>query len=385
VKFDPIYGSWLDQLLADIAEKIQLTPSAYERAVARYNTIAAYLADGLSGIAQLNPVIYPQGSFRVGTTISAHEDDEDYDIDLVLELGIPVYSDPNAVLQLVADVMERGKGRLHFKACKKKKRCITIEYSDMHLDITPAVLRDGSNPRVLGIFDRHPGRPDHAIANPEGFAKWFDEKVQPAQVLQKRALRAETYPVPDQKAPEEKPVRVLSIQLLKRYRDIASDRRHYARCPSVLLSKLAVDAPHGGGLHGDLRVTTKYLASAVMQIPPPVENPRCCDDKLSDRWPMTASDQQAFAQDLLQLDAQLARLGEEGTQAQKQRILEELFGERPARRAYESAAARLGKQSATGELKLGMGRGAAGLGLGLVSPPAKAIAVPGHRFYGSDD
>lgn len=385
MKFDPIYASWLDQLLADVADKIQLTPSAYERAVGRYNTIAAYLSDALSGIAQLNPVIYPQGSFRVGTTISAHEDDEDYDIDLILELGIPIYSDPDSVLQLVADVMERGRGRLQFKACRKRKRCVTIEYSDMHLDITPAVLRDGSNPRVLGIFDRHPDRPDHPIANPEGFARWFDEKVQPAEVLEKRALRADTYPVPDQKAPEDKPIRVLTIQLLKRYRDIACDRRQYARCPSVLLSKLAADAPLVRGLHGDLRGSARYLAGAVTQIPPPVQNPRCPEDNLSDRWPETHSDQQAFAQDLLYLDAQLGRLADEGTQLEKQRILEALFGERATRRAYETAAARLAKQSASGELKLGLGRGAAGLGLGLVCPSTKAVAVPRHRFYGSDD
>lgn len=385
MKFDPIYSGWLDQLLGDVADKIQLTPSAYARAVDRYNRIAAYLADALSGITQLNPIIYPQGSFRVGTTISAHEDDEDYDIDLVMELGIPVYSDPDKVLQLVADVMERGKGRLQFKACRKKNRCVTVEYDDMHLDITPAVLRDGSNPRVVGIFDRHPGRPDHAIANPEGFARWFDEKVQPADVLQKRALRAETYPVPDQKAPDDKPIRILTIQLLKRYRDIACDRRQYGRCPSVLLSKLAADAPRGAGLHGDLRVTAQYLAGAVMQIPPPVGNPRCPQDNLSDRWPEHQSDQAAFAVDLLQLDAQLARLADEGTQVEKQRILEELFGERPARRAFEAATARLAKQSASGELRLGMGRGAAGLGLGMVAPSVKAVTVPEHRFFGSDD
>ncbi len=122
MKHDPIYGQWLDQLLADVAEKIQLTPSAYERAVDRYNRIAAFLSSVVSGIADRSPIIYPQGSFRVQTTISAHEDDEDYDIDLVLELVIPGFSDPDQVLQLLADVMERGRAILQFTSCKKKKR-----------------------------------------------------------------------------------------------------------------------------------------------------------------------------------------------------------------------------------------------------------------------
>jgi hypothetical protein len=377
MKYDPIYGQWLDQLLADVADKIQLTPSAYERAVDRYNRIAAFLSSVVSGIADRSPVIYPQGSFRVQTTISAHEDDEDYDIDLVLELVIPGYSDPDQVLQLIADVMERGRGVLQFTSCKKKKRCVTIEYADMHLDITPAVLIDASNPRVVQIFDRHPDRPDHPVANPEGFAQWFEQRVLPTEFLQKRAMEAHTYPVPDQKPMEQKPIRLLSIQLLKRYRDLASDRRAYNRCPSVLLSKLAAEAPNGSGLLDDLRRTTLFLAGAVTQIPPPVANPRCGEDILSDRWPESATDRDQFARDLRYLDARLGELEAQGSQADKQRILEELFGERPARRAFEVAAKRLGAKSEAGELKLGIGGAVA-----AAAAPADSISVPKHQFYG---
>jgi hypothetical protein len=378
MKYDPIYGQWLDQLLADVADKIQLTPSAYERAVDRYNRIAAFLNDTLSGLADFAPVIYPQGSFRVGTTISACEDNEDYDIDLILEIAVSALSSPEQVLQFVADVMERGKGLLQFKSCRKKKRCVTIEYADMHLDITPAVLIDGTNPRVIGIFDRHPNRPDHAIANPEGFAQWFDQRVLPADLLQKRALRAHTYPVPDQKPLEQKPIRLLSVQLLKRFRDLACDRRSYQRCPSVLLSKLSAEASNGAGLYDDLRRTTQYLARAVTLIPPPVSNPRCDRDILSDRWPEAVTDRDLFAQDLRYLDDRLAQLAQQGSQVEKQRVLEELFGERPARRAFEAAAKRLADKSMSGDLKLGIGRGA----MGASVPAKQALAVPKHQFYG---
>jgi hypothetical protein len=364
-----------------VAEKIQLTPSAYERAVDRYYRIAAFLSDSLSGIAGLGPVIYPQGSFRVGSTISAHDNDEDYDIDLVLELNIPAHSDPEMVLQLVQDVMERGRGTLGFKSCRKKKRCVTIEYAEMHLDITPAVLRDASNPRVINIFDRHPERVDHPIANPEGFAQWFDERVLPQQILKERALRAETYPVPDQKPMEEKPNRLLTVQLLKRYRDIACEKRGYNRCPSVLLSRLAVEAPAGAGLHNDLRSAAQSVAKAVLRIPPPVTNPRCDFDDLSDRWPEDSTDQRSFAQDLQYLDDRLAELAHTGSQAEKQRILQELFGERAGRRAFEAAAKRLGEKSAAGDLKVGLGRGA----MGSLAATAATAAVPQHKFYGSDD
>ncbi|MES2136693.1 MAG: nucleotidyltransferase [Pseudomonadota bacterium] len=380
MKYDPIYDQWLDQLLADVAEKIQLTPNAYERAVDRYNRIAAFLNDALSGLADFRPIIYPQGSFRVGTTISACEDNEDYDIDLVLEIAISAGSNPEQVLQLIGDVMERGKGLLQFSSCRKKKRCVTIEYADMHLDITPAVLLDGTNPRVIGIFDRHPDRPDHAVANPEGFAQWFDQRVLPAELLQKRAMRAHTYPVPDQKPLEEKPIRLLSIQLLKRFRDLACDRRSYKRCPSVLLSRLSAEASNGAGLYDDLRRAAQHLARTVTLIPPPVSNPRCDEDILSDRWPEAVSDRDLFAHDLQYLDDRLSQLSQQGSQVDKLRILEELFGERPARRAFETAAKRLAEKSASGDLKLGVGRGAMGVAPALA--PANAISVPKHKFYG---
>jgi hypothetical protein len=378
MKYDPIYGQWLDQLLADVAEKIQLNSRAYERAVDRYNRIAAFLSSVVSGIADRSPIIYPQGSFRVQTTISAHEDDEDYDIDLVLELVVPDFSDPDQVLQLIANAMDRGQGILQFSKCVKKNRCVTIEYSDMHLDITPAVLLDASNPRVVQIFDRHPDRPDHPIANPEGFAQWFEQRVLPLEILQKRGVQAHTAPVPDQKPMEQKPIRLLSIQLLKRYRDLASDRRSYNRCPSVLLSKLAAEAPSDAGLFDDLRRAAIHLAASISQIPPHVPNPRCDRDILSDRWPENAHDRDQFARDLRYLNARLGELEEQGSQVEKKRILEELFGERPARRAFEAAAKRVGEKSATGDLKLGLGRGAMGSGLA----PKHGIAVPKHQFYG---
>ena len=177
---------------------------------------------------------------------------------------------------------------------------------------------------------------------------------------------------------EEKPLRLLSVQLLKRYRDLACDRRSYKRCPSVLLSKLAAEAPGGAGLYNDLRRTIQHLVAAVALIPPPVPNPRCVEDILSDRWPESANDRDQFVRDLRYLDTQLGELEEEGSQAEKKRILEELFGEQPARRAFEAATSRLGQKSSAGDLRLGIGRGAMGAGTGS----AHGIAVPKHRFYG---
>jgi hypothetical protein len=146
----------------------------------------------------------------------------------------------------------------------------------------------------------------------------------------------------------------------------------------VLLSKLSAEASNGAGLYDDLRRTTQYLARAVTLIPPPVSNPRCDRDILSDRWPEAVTDRDLFAQDLRYLDDRLAQLAQQGSQVEKQRVLEELFGERPARRAFEAAAKRLADKSMSGDLKLGIGRGA----MGASVPAKQALAVPKHQFYG---
>jgi hypothetical protein len=169
--------------------------------VAHFDAVSAYLDEHESGFPDYSPIIYPQGSFRMGSTISAHDDREDYDIDLILELALNPQADPAAVLQLVAKSLQNGKGRLKFTSLEIKKRCVTLEYANMHLDVTPAVLVPGRVPRVVSIFDRHEERPDHPLANPEGFAQWFDRQVRPRVTIAKRAVRAQVVPVPEQTRP----------------------------------------------------------------------------------------------------------------------------------------------------------------------------------------
>ena len=378
MRYEPIMDKWLDQLLMDIAHKVQLSAGAYDRAVDRYNRIAAYIGSANSSLSALNPLIYPQGSFRVGSVISAHDDTEDYDIDLLLELDIPADSDPAAVLDLVQADLNSAKGVFQFSECRPKRRCVTIEYSDMHLDITPAVRVGGTTPRIVSIFDTHPERANHSIANPEGFARWFEAAVMPAEFLQERLLKADAIPVPAQKPIEQKPERLLTVQLLKRFRDVMVDAKGYERCPSVLLSKIAAEAPKGEGLFRDLVSASSHIANAITDIPPPVTNPSCQQDDFSDRWPAGTGAEWSFRSDLLELVGKLQSLAGPGPLTQKQRTLELLFGERATRSAFDELSKRAGAQSAQGGLFTAGPVGAMVIeNKGLAANP-----VPRHRFYG---
>jgi len=370
---------YYDDLLADVARRIQLTPTAYKEAVGHFDAVSRYLDEHDSGFPAYSPVIYPQGSFRMGSTISAHDDREEYDIDLILELALDPRADPEGVLRLVARSLEQGRGRLQFTTCEIKKRCVTLGYANMHLDVTPAVLMPVGNPRVITIFDRHPGRHDHALANPEGFARWFDGRVRPRSVIATRAVRAEVVPVPQQTPADEKPDRLLAIQLLKRFRDIRCDRRGYERCPSVLLSCLAAQAPQGAGLVMDLRSAALHVAREVAVASLRVENPACREDVLSDRWPKNDGSNHRFASDLVFLAEQLDELVRgDGTQVGKLDILKNLFGENAAADGFRQARERAAAQSRSGQFSAAK-TGAVGFG-GIV--PSGSVAAPPHRFYG---
>ncbi len=371
-----VLRQFYDDLLGDVARKIQISPTAYKEAVGHFDVVAAYIHGETSGLAHRKPVIYPQGSFRMASTISAYDDREDYDIDLLLELDMNRFASPEAVLETVAKALRMGQGRLQFQSLEVKKRCVTLWYANMHLDVTPAVLFPDRQARVIGIYDTHPERPDHALANPEGFAQWFDEKVRPQIVMDMREVHASTIPVPQQRPAELKTTRLLTVQLLKRFRDIRCDARDYDRMPSVLLSKIAAEAPQGRGLLADLRAAASYMAPIVAH-PLHVQNPACPEDLLSDRWPKKTSSQRMLCEDLNQLVAQLDQLLQEGTQVEKKQIIRGLFGENAAAEGYRLAGERAAAKSRAGTFGVAAGGGALG-----TAASAKPMVAPTHRFYG---
>lgn len=370
---------YYDELLGDVARRIQLSPTAYKEAVAHFDVVSGFLDDHDGGIPAFSPVIYPQGSFRMGSTISAHDDREDYDIDLLLELTIDRAADPEATLGMVAAALRRGQGRLKFSTLEIKKRCVTLGYANMHLDVTPAVLVPGRDPRVISIFDRHPRRPDHALANPEGFARWFDARVRPAAIVESRMVRATIVPVPQQTPAEHKPDRLLAVQLLKRFRDLRCDRGGYDRCPSVLLSRIAAEAPQGAGLVTDLRNAAAHVAHEVAVEGLRIVNPACPEDVLSDRWPLATGANRRFAADLGMLVERLDELvRSDGTQVRKRDILKELFGENAANDGFKATIERAAERSRSGTFATAK-TGAVGLA-GTAS--TGTTAAPAHRFYG---
>jgi len=80
--FTESFNLQLDDLLDRIGKKLQISPTQHQLAEERYKSIGRWLeADG-SLLAPFNPVIYSQGSLRIGTTVRPRGRQE-YDLDLV--------------------------------------------------------------------------------------------------------------------------------------------------------------------------------------------------------------------------------------------------------------------------------------------------------------
>jgi len=74
----------LDVMLADIAVRIQLSPTDYQRAVEHYHAINEWIDREDSPLHGLVEEFYAQGGFAIGATVARHATDDEFDIDAVL-------------------------------------------------------------------------------------------------------------------------------------------------------------------------------------------------------------------------------------------------------------------------------------------------------------
>lgn len=400
----------LDVMLAEIALRIQLNPTDHDKAVARYETVSDWIDRPDSPLCGLVELTYAQGSMAIGATIARCSDRDEHDIDAMAQLRLPRETDPEVVLSLLETSIRGERGSRYYDMTQRRTRCVTIEYADgMHLDVTPAILLPELIERTSYIFHSKPEDPREPKlrlhANPYGFSEWFMERtpadVAFAEYFERRSLeeariyalaKGETEPVPDQMPAYRKSMALIALQLIKRFRNMRYERRpNLRRPPSVLLSKYIAD--HANRTK-TLAEEVLHQASAMLEIFEAAHragqfvhevNPMCLTDVLTDRWPASAKDQARFIVDLRELIEKLARLVEGAPLEEMRKVLEDLFGERPARDVVSDYVKRYGSRvSHGGGVHLpGIGQvPAASVMLG--STPAAARDTPGHRFFGDE-
>lgn len=401
----------LDLLLADIAVKLQLPPSRFAVAEQRYHTLSNWVDRPGSPLHGLVPRVYAQGSMAIKATIASCRRNDEYDVDALAELSLPRLTHPRDVLDLLYEAIRGEPGSRYYDATTRCSRCVQVQYADgMHIDITPTIRLEERLEREGFIFHakvEEPRSSDRRIeANPFGFAQWFTERT-PAEYdfalnFAEKSLAydrahfveaAETEPVPSPSPIYEKSRALITLQLLKRWRNIAYDARPGRQPPSVLMAKLVGE--HANQSHGSLFAELLHQARQMLvffeeahlrQKLVYVANPVCDSDVFSDRWPADRDVQHTFIRDLQNLVAQLEEMAQSKL-SRTQEILGDLFGEEPAKTAVDSAMKEYCRAYASGHAqhdpKTGrFNPGASGVAGVVASTSRATIQTPRHTFDG---
>jgi hypothetical protein len=392
-----------DTLLADIAIRVQLSPTLHRLATDRYQTLDHWIQREGSPLYGLVETTYAQGSMRIGATINSRVTNDEFDIDAVTQLRLAIATPPSHVLDILFDAVRGEPGSRYFGCTRRRSRCVTISYKGgMHVDLTPAILQIGTPPRQSWIFEHESHGPFDAgrslIANPYGFGEWFKQRMPDdndfsrwflgrTQTYEERILAAE--PVPPPVPVGQKSRVIVALQLFKRWRNVQYDTRTGRRPPSVVLSKLVADAATDAAMSGPglLHVLLQLAQSLLDEFQRcesnslliRVANPVCPDDVLTDRWPGNLGAQATFIADLRNLIADLLKLQRTSNIDDIRRILVSLFGEAPALKAIEPHLKTLprGPMSVTSTGGVIAGTAVAGSSV--------ARTVPRHTFHGDGE
>ncbi len=302
-------------VIDNMVKLLELPESAYDKARKRYEDLGEWFDRDESAVSGNNPHIFPQGSFRLGTAIRPLDESEEYDLDLACKLRDGISKDSHTqetLKKLIGIELEAYRKARGIKSeLEPKHRCWRLEYQDdlsFHMDIVPCIPADekrrkailesirktGLDEYVAGSAsqttisitdDRHEGYKhicdDWNISNPEGYAKWFEYRMNPEQtrILLEKA-QVDDVPLFKKKTPLQR-----VIQILKRHRDNWSKDNPDSKPISIIITTLAARAYNGEtDIVAALGNVLEKMGGLVNPARPRVPNPVDPEEDFADRW-----------------------------------------------------------------------------------------------------
>lgn len=367
--------SLLDDLLNRIAVKLQLDRSRREKAETSYSAVIRFLENDEKFFSNLDINIYPQGSYRLGTTVKPKSGDE-YDLDFVLEVNLD-YKKYNPLILL--DNLERRlrESEVYVDKIERKKRCVGINYkNDFHLDVIPATPKKFFGDDDIKISDRK--LISWLDSSPKGYIKWFESNYIDKKLLLEKAAAIE-------KLPDQKPYEFIQplqrvVQLFKRNRDIYfEDKNEDYKTRSIVLTTLA---GHYYNLENSENIALSNILTGiynkVLESSNPFEivNPANPNEKFSDLWTEKPHLFEHFKSFINDIYTKWRKLNEQEGIAKVGKILEELFGESVSREVISEQAEYVNALKKKGLLKT------TALGTITTSSEIKSSSIPPNTNYG---
>jgi hypothetical protein len=299
----------LGRLLNTSIESLDISPTEYRKAVARYQAVGKSLAS-YWGDDVTEGVVYPQGSMRLGTiTKNIHRNDE-IDIDLVARRDIAITSISQAVLK-----SDTGHGLSLFVKSENEgnptldegKRCWTLNYEGFHLDVLPAIPDTRSSGTGIRITDTQSF--EWPYSDPIGYANWFHGRMKDEFELIQKSMAVVDVPNWFVKTTLQR-----SVQALKRHRDLYFVNSLEDRPASIIITTLAAQAYQGGeDLYEVLVDITRNMASQITTKNGAyfVANPIQSLENFADRWNHNNYQAARFFEWLDQVNRDLREIGSE--------------------------------------------------------------------------
>ena len=305
-----------EEILKALVAAVELPESAYEKAKERYEDLGQWLGLPSSGVAKYSPHTLPQGSFRLGTAIRPLFHKEEYDLDITcrLETGLMMGNIAQSDLRSLVkkDIEAYRKERGIQAPLGEKHRCFRLEYQDhlsFHMDIVPcipdspesrALLEKAFLQRAYSVSliqnvssmasritdDRSPDYKTISSSwlrsNPEGYARWFEERMLSQRLLNSLHEGAQVDALPGYK--KKMPLQ-RAIQILKRHRDWMFKDMPDLKPISVVITTLAAQA-YGGeeDLESTLFAVLAGMEGQVGQTKPRVPNPVNPEEDFAEKW-----------------------------------------------------------------------------------------------------
>jgi hypothetical protein len=398
-------------LLAGTAIRIELPPSQHRLAVERYEAIRKHIERVGSPLFDKVRIFYPQGSMAIRATILSRKRADGFDIDIVAELILRHSTAPAVVLDLLFEAINGPPGSQFHGMAERQTRCVTVHYADgMHLDITPTLLLTELDPRLSHLFHAKKEEPTSAHLclrmNSFAFCEWVNgmtpidlsfEEAYGRRALAFDALRkradADVKPVPAHSTAEGgKSAKIVALQLLKRNRNFRYEKRSGRLPPSVMLAKLAAETvTPGASIAWALDAISAKVLTALEDaeragVLIDVRNPRCEEERFTDRWPEDRRAQRLYIEDLRLFRTQLANLmSPQFSLPEKRDLLVEMFGVGPAQSVIDEYVEGLGRAVEAGKRHVAPSGRVIPATVAATAAVAPAVyAQPrAHTFFGS--
>lgn len=385
---DPFSGFSTLRLLAD---DLDPPPERRQAARDRYTDLGEFLTEVAISTVSRDVNVYPQGSYRLGTTTRDPFTDE-FDVDLVIHVDFhkteisqkDLNDRVGGWLELYAADRYLSDSPLAPTKVEHGSRAWTLLYDDhFHMDALPvAAAHPGEIPSMAGTPEWLTDRAfwNWLATNPSGLAKWFKSLTR--KELETRAMAAKVE-VEDLPRDQAKSSMQRAIQILKRHRDHAfGDDTDDLAPPSVLITVLVGlayqrDIPYGGDVEEVLRAVVpampEFLQRKAGELWRP--NPTCEDENYADRYEGRRDKEKALYAWLEQAHRDLENLADTKSLDAVKARFDQVFGAGYGRRVADKVGTELQRHSEAGSLFTT----AAGT---LSTSTSDRPSNPGHTFYG---